>query len=207
VKNRKRQAIGYLCVGIVSLFLSGHSQAADFEKGYTAFGYGNFVAALQEWEPLAAQGHPRAQYSLGVMHRHGYGVDQDDGAAVKWFKLAAAQEYADAQFQLADMYRLGHGVPQDNKIAAQWYQRASALGHVDAQFMLGLFHALGTGVPQDFISSRMWLEVAKSQGLAAARGAITEFSSLMTPSQIQIAQDKAQACIKAQYKGCRIQAD
>ena len=47
------------------------------------------------------------------MYDAGEGVPQDDGEAVKWFRLAADQGDALAQYSLGDMYRTGEGVPQD----------------------------------------------------------------------------------------------
>ena len=39
--------------------------AADFDKGMTAYGSGDYQAALAEWRLLAESGHATAQYNLG----------------------------------------------------------------------------------------------------------------------------------------------
>ncbi len=85
----------------------------------------HYAKALQEYRPLAEQGHAFAQFRLGMMYRKGQGVLRDDAEAAKWYRLAAEQGNADAQFQLGMMYRKGQGVPQDATEAARWYQLAA----------------------------------------------------------------------------------
>ena len=64
---------------------------ADFDDGWAAYERGDNATALREWRPLAEQGHAAAQYNLGLMYDNGEGVAQDDGKAVKWYRLAAEQ--------------------------------------------------------------------------------------------------------------------
>ena len=85
----------------------------------------HYAKALQEYRPLAEQGHAFAQFRLGMMYRKGQGVLRDDAEAAKWYRLAAEQGNADAQFHLGIMYRKGQGVPQDKSEAAKWYQLAA----------------------------------------------------------------------------------
>jgi TPR repeat protein len=60
----------------------------------------------------AEQGDAYAQIYLGFMYANGYGVPQDDQAAVKWYRLAAEQGDAFAQYNLGVMYDNGQGVLQ-----------------------------------------------------------------------------------------------
>ena len=39
----------------------------------------------------AEQGHPKAQYNLGVIYAKGRGITKDMDEAKKWYSLAAAQ--------------------------------------------------------------------------------------------------------------------
>ena len=56
----------------------------------------DYATALREFEPLAKQGHARAQTNLGWMYDKGLGVPQNYETAVKWYTLAAEQGYAPA---------------------------------------------------------------------------------------------------------------
>lgn len=90
-----------------------------------ALSAGNYAKAMQEYRPLAEQGHAFAQFRLGMMYRKGQGVPRNDAEAAKWYRLAAEQGNADAQFQLGMMYRKGQGVPKNATEAARWYQLAA----------------------------------------------------------------------------------
>ena len=93
------------------LFWSVSGQAQDFQKGMEAYQQGDFETALEEWRPLAEQGHADAQVSLGAMYHYGYGVPQDDTEAAKWFRLAASAGNERAQ-QLLNL--VGKEMSQDD---------------------------------------------------------------------------------------------
>ncbi len=63
-------------------------------------------------------------------------------------------------------------------------------------------YALGQGVPQDFVYAHMWLNIAASNGHENAGKARDEVAKLMTPAQIEKAQDLARECVRKKYKGC-----
>ena len=84
----------------LSLLSSGAAWSADFEKGWHAYDKGDYATALQEWKPLAEQGHARAQFALGNAYYLGRGVPQNHEEGVKWLRLAAEQGHADAQYNL-----------------------------------------------------------------------------------------------------------
>ncbi len=123
----KRIAIA--AVLLVALVWPTH---ADFNAGMAAFERGDYATALQEWRPLAEQGHAEAQNFLGWMHRWGLGVPMDDTEAVKWYRKAAEQGIAEYMTRLAAMYLVGWGVRQDDVMAHMWYDLAAAAGDEDA---------------------------------------------------------------------------
>jgi len=89
-----------LPVLLLTLLVGTPAFSADFQRGAAAYKSGDFATALREWEPLAEQEDAAAQYNLGLMHRQGLGVPQDDKTAVKWYRLAAEQGNAYAQQKL-----------------------------------------------------------------------------------------------------------
>ena len=115
------------------LFWSVSGQAQDFQKGIEAYQQGDFETALEEWRPLAEQGHADAQVSLGAMYHYGYGVPQDYTEAAKWYRLAAEQGDVYAQFGLGVLYRDGTGVIQSYIDAHMWFNIAASAGNESAK--------------------------------------------------------------------------
>ncbi len=66
-------------------------EETDFEVGVEAWGRGDYDRALQEFLPLAEQGHAQAQVNLGIIYSQGRGVPKDAVQAYRWYILAANQ--------------------------------------------------------------------------------------------------------------------
>lgn len=77
---------------------------------------------------LAQQGHPVAQFNLGVKYDFGQGVEKDPAHAVRWYRLAAAQGHGGAQFNLGGMYFEGLGVQRDLVRATMWFTLSAEAG-------------------------------------------------------------------------------
>ena len=117
----------------------------------------------------AEQGDVAAQFDLGDRYFNGEGVPQDNGEALRWYRLAADQGLASAQASLGSMYRNGEGVPQDNGEALRWYRLAADQGLASAQVSLGSMYGNGEGVPQDDGEAVRWYRLAADQGYANAQ--------------------------------------
>ena len=116
-----------LVLAVVLVMLVGLARAG-FDEGVGAYNRGDYESALNEFRPLAEQGHADAQFNLGVMYRKGQGVTQDYAEALKWYHKAAEQGDADAQNNLGVMYDKGLGVLQDDAEALKWYRKAAEQG-------------------------------------------------------------------------------
>ena len=116
--------IAALCL----MFVPSVVYAQDLDKGFDAYGSGDYATSFKEFKPLAEQGNALAQYNLGIMYSKGRGVPQDYVEAVKWHKKAAQQGNASAQNNLGNKYYHGRGVPQDYITAHMWYNLAAASG-------------------------------------------------------------------------------
>ncbi len=66
-------------------------EGTDFHVGVEAWGRGDYDRALQEFRPLAEQGHAEAQVNLGIMSSQGLGVPKDSVQGYRWYTLAAIQ--------------------------------------------------------------------------------------------------------------------
>lgn len=65
--------------------------AQDLKEGLAAYKRGDYATAIEQWRPLAENGHSGAQYNLGFNYVQGKGVEKDLVAAYFWFDLAARQ--------------------------------------------------------------------------------------------------------------------
>ena len=72
----------------------------DFNIGLDAYNAGNFKIARMEFTYLAEQGNAEAQFFLGVMYSNGFGVPQDHGKALQWYRRAAERGHESAQAKL-----------------------------------------------------------------------------------------------------------
>ena len=92
-----KQFIILLTVTFLSLLtISSVMFYDDFQEGWSAYVKKDYETAHRLWLPLAEQGNSRAQFFMGFMYDFGYGVQEDDIEAVKWYRLAAEKGYTQA---------------------------------------------------------------------------------------------------------------
>lgn len=190
------------CLAFAAIFTPLSAGAQDFDAGLRAFDSGDYATALQEWRPLAEQGHAWSQYALGAMYELGQGVLQDYAEAVRWYRAAAEQGDPYAQTNLGVMYLNGHGVAQDYAEAARWYRAAAEQGIPKAQANLGAMYGLGLGVAQDYVSAHMWSNIAAAAGNEIGHEQRELAASLMTADAIAEAQRRARICMASDYQDC-----
>ena len=65
--------------------------SVHFQAGMDAYERGDYHTAMKGWRPLANQGDPLAQATLGLMYAEGQGVPQDYVLAHMWMNLAVAK--------------------------------------------------------------------------------------------------------------------
>ena len=189
---------------VTLLFLTlGTAWGGAFEDGLAAYERKDYATAIKLWRPLAEQGNENAQFNLGTMYDMGRGVTKDDKEAVRLYRLAAEQGLAVAQFNLGNAYTNGQGVLQDYKEALKWYRLAADQGDTDAQSNIGVMYGKGRGVLQDYVRAHMWYNLASAAG-GSEHGTKNRdlVAKLMTPQQIEKAQEMAKACQARNFKGC-----
>ncbi|QLQ33438.1 MAG: sel1 repeat family protein [Candidatus Thiothrix singaporensis] len=74
------------------------------------------------------QGDAPAQFSLGLMYDQGDGVDEDNAAAVEWYRRSAEAGYEAAQHNLGNMYAQGEGIAENDALAVEWWRKAAEQG-------------------------------------------------------------------------------
>lgn len=164
---------------LVSAVVWGSVALAQFqdgvvEQGRQAIGRGAYADALRLLGPPAKLGDPEAQNALGVLHKQGWGVEQDDLKALEWFRAAAEQGHAKAEYNLGLMFDEGRGVPRDYPQAVLWYRRSAQQGYPLGQSILGAMYATGNGVEQDYAQAMDWYLKAARQGEPEAQRRVGE---------------------------------
>lgn len=76
-------------------------QQQRFSQGRTLFLNRQYTEAATLLLPLAQQGHPGAQYSIGYLYHYGYGLPRNEKESVRWIAEAAARGHSLAQKALA----------------------------------------------------------------------------------------------------------
>lgn len=123
-----------------SLFYSGEAISKDATGKIMDY---DLETAAAWFYRAAEQGHPGAQFNLGLLYAEGHGVPQDSAKAVEWFSKAAAQGNVDAQNNLGVMYLIGEGVAKDTQKSIEWFEKAAAQGNQDAKENLEAIRAAG----------------------------------------------------------------
>lgn len=80
------------------------------------------IAVAAAWISKSSNnGNPRAQYTLGLFHLEGYGVQKDYVRAFELFKILAYRGHVQAQIKLAACYENGLGIAPDLVQAYAFY--------------------------------------------------------------------------------------
>ena len=91
----------FLCLAtLVALCSFAQKGQEEFEKGMSFYQEENYTEAVSWYKKAAEQGHPGAQYGLGVCYYNGDGVSQDYEQAKYWWKRSAVQGQRQARYML-----------------------------------------------------------------------------------------------------------
>ena len=142
---------------------------------------------LEEWKAK----NNYSETVVGEFNSDGEGVPQDYKEAVKWYRNSADVGDASAMYTLGVCYDNGEGVPQDYKEAVKWYRKAADLCNATAMVNLGFCYEDSLGVPQDYIMAHMLYNVGFAHGEKLGSENRDRLARIMTPAQIQRAEDMA----------------
>lgn len=113
----------------------------SLEEGIAAYESENYVTAFKILLPLAEEGNPQAQSSVGSMYDVGLGVGVDAAKAMYWYNKAALQGHPVAQNNLAAFHIQSNNLEE----AVKWYRRAAEQGFPFAQEALGDIYSCNLG--------------------------------------------------------------
>ncbi len=155
---------------ILLIPLLGVAQAAaNYNTGALYFANGDYNTAMQIWAPLAREGNPAAQYSIGLLYDQGKGVKKDPVMALKYFKAAVKQNLPAAEYYLGVKYYAGLGIKKDYQKALPLITRAAQQDHLQAQFQLAMFYEQGIGTQKDITQATQWFLRAAENGFGPAQ--------------------------------------
>jgi TPR repeat protein len=118
------------------------TESADsiFAAATAAVQKGDYNTAYRQYLRLAMNGHPEAQFNLGLIYQRGIAVNLDPAEAGYWYEKAAASGIVEAMLNLGTLYDVGGGLGPDLNLAAQWYTKAAKAGNAVAMCDLGLLY-------------------------------------------------------------------
>lgn len=126
--------------------------------------------AAKWYQKAADQQVPEAQYYLGLAHKDGKGLPQDDTLAIKWLLDAESSgcRLADNDLgvlrYLGDCFFYGRGIEVDAAKAVGRYLKAAENGDAKSQLALGKCYYDGTGLEKNDSKSFGWYQKAAEQG-------------------------------------------
>jgi TPR repeat protein len=117
------------------------------------------------------KGDLKAMTELGHAYESGaYGLAQDNGQAVSWYRKAADAGYSEAMYRLGVSYEYGLvGLAKDDGQALSWYRKAAGAGYSTAMYLLGRKYEDGQlGLAKDDGQALNWHRKAADAGSAAS---------------------------------------
>ena len=137
-----------------------------------------FLSAKEWLEPIANNGHPKAQHEMARLYSEGLGVKKNWAIAEKWYRLAADQGDPFAEENLGRAYfSRGESGKVDYKIAAKYLHRSAKKGLVLSQYFLGTMYLNGHGVEQSNEEAFTWIRKSAENGFDVAQNDVASMYS------------------------------
>ncbi len=145
--------------------------AGEFDEAVAEYNQGNYIKALDAFYVLAKEGHPKAQFNVGLIYAKGKGVNKDSYQAMEWYKKAAEQGNTAAQYNLAKLIsqRPDKEDPRAMEQVRYWYEKAAAGGQKEAINDLAIFYMKGIGVKKNELKAFELFKKAAEMGDSAAQ--------------------------------------
>ena len=198
------------CVTFLFLMV-GAAKADLFEGALEAYDKGEYKRAALLFEMLAEKGDLKAQVMIGSMYLKGEGVTKNYANTVKWYSLAAEQGSPVAKGELGGLFMFGTVVPQNFKMGLRYLLQAAEGGYHHAMGVLGVAYVKGWGTPVDLLKAYMWTNLAlttyqaygiESEGHKLTKELSDTLLGVLSPDQIDKAQQLAAECLIYKFKNC-----
>jgi len=147
--------------------------------------------AIQLYQDASAKDFTDATFALAVIYKEGKGVKANVSKSLDLFTLAAEKGMSAAQYNLGVMYTNGEGTRKNYHTAVKWYVKSASQNYTLAQFNLALMYYEGLGVDKSIEMSYIWNTIAEYNGNKQASQSRMLDEKKLSPSQIELAKDKA----------------
>ena len=125
---------------------------------------------------------------MGVMHRKGVAVKQDDREALLWFLASAEAGYMLGQYAAGLAFDRALGTDRDVANAIHYLQEASLSGHAVAPLELGNLYFKGNGLHSDPAKAFLWWTIAERRNAPDAKQNLSQLSAKISRKDQAIAQ-------------------
>ena len=186
----------------ISIGVASKVGADGYERGFRALEDGKFDEALYYISLYAANGDPRAQYTMGVMHRRGAGVKQDNREALLWFLAAAESGHMLGQYAAGLAFDQGRGIDRDFDNAVHYLREAALNGHAAAPVQLGNVYFDKANPAADNAKAHFWWTIAERRNAPGARQNLSRLARTISDADKQRAAKYLDQCATATLRNC-----
>ena len=148
---------------------SGNGNALAFMGKFhlegSSFLQQNYTKAFELFEKSVEKGNPIGMTELGLMYRHGIGVEVNFEKAFRFFAQSSRNGWAEGLLQIGLLYMNGMGVARDYRKAVEYLTLASNSKHLLAFYNLGQMHSTGTGVIRSCPKAVSYLKSVAERGV------------------------------------------
>ena len=139
---------------------------------------------------------------MGVMHRRGAGVEQDNREALLWFLAAAESGHMLGQYAAGLAFNQGRGIDRDFDNALQYLREAALNGHAAAPVQLGNVCFDKANPAADHAKAHFWWTIAKRRNAPGAGQYLDKLARTISEVDKQRAAVYLDQCTKATLRNC-----
>ncbi|NNC72986.1 MAG: hypothetical protein HKN78_08945 [Sphingomonadaceae bacterium] len=187
-----KKSSGLLVTALILAAMALPAQAG-VQEGVDAWRNGDYARAVAEWQPLADNGDPDAQFNLGQAYKLGRGVPQDTERAQQLFGNAARQGHLQAEAN----YGLIHFQNGNREEAMPYIIRAANRGEPRAQYIYGTALFNGDLAPRDWPRAYAMMTGAAAAGLPQANASIEQMDRYIPLDQREAGREMAERMAEA----------
>lgn len=128
----------------------GYPYAALMIGNYYLYNHGGekeYNKALEYYK--FAEEHECLNEGIGICHEFGFGTEENNTEAFKYYNLAAEKDNVAAMYRLGLCYKYGTGTTEDLAAAYNWFSKSAEEEHSNAQYEMAMMLLDGKGVGQD----------------------------------------------------------
>jgi len=123
------------------------------------------IEMFKNFKKYARHDMPIAMEALGNFYMNGYGVEQNEKKALKYYEHTAKYGSATAQYKAGLLYILGKEAKNIDR-GLTWLKWSVKNGNSDAAYYLGVLYIEGKKVDKNFIEAKRWLDISVEKGHA-----------------------------------------